>query len=159
MTGLYIPLTDFSPNFTEYLTHLVIQSCVSNWVCLPPPNTHDGILGICAALPLIIGDLLQNHFVHIFKNSYVCFQLPEVPKRSLVSLDIAGIFEPTLASVLRNKCINSCLLILLSTTSVCAPAIATTRYNLTKNKSIALLTRQLTGTITAFNFFLCASAL
>ena len=74
-------------------------------------------------------------------------------KRSLISLDIAEIFEPILASALRNNCTNYYFLSLLSTASVSVPAISTISYNLMKNKSIILLTRQLSGKILAFYFF------
>ena len=79
--------------------------------------------------------------------------------RSLISLDIAEIFEPKLASVLANKSNNSCLLSLLTTPSVCVAAISTTPYNLTQNKSIALLTRELAEKIIECNVLLCASAI
>ena len=79
--------------------------------------------------------------------------------RSLISLDIAEIFEPKLASILANNGNNFCLLSLLSTASVCVAAISTTPYNLTQNKSIALLTRELAEKIIECNLLLCASAI
>ena len=80
-------------------------------------------------------------------------------KRSLMSLDIAESFESIFTSILRNNCTNSWLLSFLSAASVCVRTISTTYYSTTKNKNIALLTRQLAEKTIACNFFLCTCAI
>ena len=122
-------------------------------VWLPPPNIHGTNTGHLSSTASHYRWFFTKVFCSRSLDSHVCFQLPEVHKRSMISLDLAEIFEPILASILRNNCTNSCFPSLLSTVSVCVPATSTTRHNLTKNKSIALLTRQLAGNIIAFNFF------
>ena len=117
------------------------------------------ILGICPALSLIISNLLQELLSTFLRIATSASNFLNYPMRPLISLDIAEIFEPILRSVSTNNGNNSCLLSLWSTASVCVPTISTTLYNLTKNKSIALLTRELAEKIVACNVLLCSSAI
>lgn len=127
-------------------------------VRVPPPN----ILGIWPVLSLIISDSLEKLFIHVLSNSYVCFQLPEVPQEVLVPLDKAEIFEPILASVLRNNCTSSCCTIACWVCWVlpqCEYQPFQQHVTIWQKTRGANLSESLLENLKHITFFVCASAL
>ena len=100
----YSPIQFNSPdsNFTDYLTYLALQSCVTNWrVYAYHLHTFAArIRGICSALLLIIRDWLKCFSFTFFRTASYFLKYP---KRSSISLDIAEIFKPILVSVLKSN--------------------------------------------------------
>lgn len=94
-----------------------------------------------------------------YANHFQTFQLPEVPQETLDFICHSRNLRTHISLCIDKNCTNSCLLSLLNTASVCAPPISTTCYDLTENKSIVLLTRQLAEKVIACNFFLCLCTL
>ena len=128
-------------------------------VCQPPPNVHVMKTGYLPSTNLSLMIRCLSFSFMFLRTATSDSNFLKYYKRSFISFDIAEVFGSILVSVLKNNCINSCLLSLSSTASVCVQVISTMRYNLMKNKIIVLLTRQFAGKIIVFNFFPYAFAL
>ena len=111
------------------------------------------VFDICPALFLFINNSFKKKKLTFLKIATSTSNFCEHTERSLNLFVFSEIFDPILFSVLGTNWTKSCSLGLLSKASVCLPANSKTPFNFRRNKSIALLTKQLNEKKYLMDFF------